>query len=148
MCSLLCKCVFPTIKHEKTFSEKVQEIHRGKGQYAYLATKSKAAFSKKVSRSKNRAIDGSYKIAESIVKHGDSFTDERFLKEGFLSASDMLFVDLLTKSPSSGGLRMCLCEPAQLRDAMCTWLQTYKSSKVLHYNLQTFSAELEMKVFI
>ena len=53
---------------------------------------------KKVSQSKNRATEGSYKVAQRIAKYGKPFTDEDYIKQAFQSCYDVLFDDLPSKN--------------------------------------------------
>ena len=52
---------------------------------------------KKVIRDTNQTIEGNYKVAEVIAKHGKPFTDGMFVKKAFLRCAEMLFDDLPNK---------------------------------------------------
>ena len=48
-------------------------------------------------RNTNQTIEGSYKVAKVIAKHGGPFTNGMFAKEAFLSCAKVLFGDLPNK---------------------------------------------------
>lgn len=48
-------------------------------------------------RSKNNASEASYRIAHCITKHGKPFTDGEYIKDAFLSSTEVLFDGLPKK---------------------------------------------------
>jgi len=69
-------------KHEKSFkndAEKTESLKKAVSRY-----QKQSSIFKKAIQSTNQTTESSYKIAESIAKHGKSFTDGVFVKEAFL----------------------------------------------------------------
>ena len=83
------------IKHEKSFkndAEKIESLKRAVSRY-----EKQSSIFKKVIRSTNRTIEGSYKVAEVIAKNGKPLTDRVFVKKTFLNCAEVLFDDLPNK---------------------------------------------------
>ena len=116
VCILLSKCLLSNIKdktkfekkHKKHFKDEaeieVKKIEALQKVVGYLAKKSKAAFLKRYFVEQTEQLKA-VKVAEIAKKF---FTDVDFLKEVFLSCSDILSDDL----PN----RICLLQPAQQRE--------------------------------
>ena len=51
----------------------------------------------KVLTAKNHATEASHPIAHCIEKHGKPFTEDEYIKEAFLSSSEVLFEGLPNK---------------------------------------------------
>ena len=104
MCALCCQNVicrtsstkrhFET-KHEKSFKDDAWKIESLKK--AVSRHEKQSSIFKKVIRSTNQTIVGSYKVAEVIAKSGKPFTDGLFVKEAFLNWAEVLFGDLPNK---------------------------------------------------
>jgi hypothetical protein len=60
--------------------------------------KKQSKFFKKAIQSSNQTIESSYEIASCIAKHGKPFSDGDFLKDAFISCSNVLFNDLPNKN--------------------------------------------------
>ncbi|XP_074847014.1 general transcription factor II-I repeat domain-containing protein 2A-like isoform X1 [Carettochelys insculpta] len=126
VCALCCESVvcrtssvqrhFQT-KHERHFTDEVSKAESIKQAIVRFEKQSN------VLANKNQAIEGSYKIAHCIVKHGKPFTDGYYIKEAFLSCSDVLFNDLPNKDTvisrikdlplSAGSVERCIGEMAE-----------------------------------
>ena len=105
MCGVLCcqniVCRTPSIKHfetkhEKSFKDDAENIKSLKKVVSRYEKQSRIF--KKVISEANRTTESSYKAAKCIAQHGKPFTDEVFIKEGFLRYPDVLFDDLPDKS--------------------------------------------------
>lgn len=82
-------------KHEKRFKDEADRaecIKRAVSRYE----KQSVVF-KGLSHAKILATQASFKISESIAKHGKPFTDGEYLKEAFLSSAEILFDGLPNK---------------------------------------------------
>ena len=92
VCALCCQnvvCRTSNIKrhfetnHKKSIKDdgkKIEFLKKAVSRY-----QKQSSIFKKVIRSTNRTIKGSYKVAEGIAKHERKFTDKVFIKEGGLS---------------------------------------------------------------
>ena len=94
VCALCCQNNFET-KHDKSFKDKAEKIESLKK--AVSRYKKQRSIFKKVIRSTNRTIEGSYKDADVIAKNGKLFTDGVFVKEAFFDRAEVLFDDLPNK---------------------------------------------------
>ena len=74
------------VKFLKDDAEKIESLKKAGSRY-----KKQSSVFKKVIRSTNRTIEGSYKVAEAIAKNGKPFTDGVFVKEAFLNCAEVLF---------------------------------------------------------
>ena len=82
-------------KHETAFkdqADKAESIKRAVSRYG-----KQASTLKDFATAKNHATEASYRIAHCIAKHGKPFTDGEYIKEAFLSCSDVLFENLPNK---------------------------------------------------
>ena len=82
-------------KHERSFKDDVGKIESLKK--AVSRYEKQSSIFKKVIRSTNRTIEGSYKVAEVITKNGKPFTDGMFVKKAFLNFAKVMFGDLPNK---------------------------------------------------
>ena len=106
MCALWCQnvvCQTSSIKghfetkHEKSFKddgEKIESLKKTVSRYE----KQNNIF-KKVICSTNRAIEGSYKVAEIIARNGKLFTDGVFVKEVFFNGAEVFLIIFQTNAP-------------------------------------------------
>ena len=100
MCSLLSKRRLPNIKHKKHFEMKHEKSFKddaGKIEFLKKAVspfEKQSSIFKKVIRSTNRTIQGSYKVAVGIAENGKPFTNGVFVKEAFLNCAEILLDDL------------------------------------------------------
>ena len=103
VCALCCQnvvCQTSSMKHFETKHEKFFKDDAGKIESLKKAVshyEKQSSIFKKVIRSTNRTIEGSYKVAEVIAKNGKSFIDGVFVKEVFLNCAEVLFDDLPNK---------------------------------------------------
>ena len=103
MCFLLSEGRLPNIKHkttcktkhEKSFKNDAEKIESLKK--AISRSEKQSNIFKKVIRSANSTIEGSYKVAKVIARNGKPFTDGMFVKEVFLNFAEALFDDLPNK---------------------------------------------------
>ena len=82
-------------KHEKPIMNDAENIEFLKK--AVFRYDKQSSIFKKVIRNTNQTIEGSYKVAEVIAKHGRPFTNRIFAQEAFLSCAEVLFDDLSNK---------------------------------------------------
>ena len=84
------------MKHEKPFKDDAEKIESLKKAVSHYEKQS--SIFKKVISGANQTTESSYKAAECIAQHRKPFTDGVFIKEAFLSYTDVLFDDLCNKS--------------------------------------------------
>ena len=105
VCALCCEnvvCHISSIKrlfetkHKKFFkndSEKNEVLKKAVSRY-----EKRSSIFKKAIRSTNQTTESSYKVAESIAKHGKPFTDGEFIKEVFINCFKVLFENFPNKN--------------------------------------------------
>ena len=92
--SLSTKRHFET-KRERSIkdnAEKIEFLKKAVSRY-----EKQSSIFKKVIRSTNQTMEGSYKVAEGTAKHEKPFTDGVFVKVTFLSGTEVLFDHLPNK---------------------------------------------------
>ena len=112
------------MKHERSFKD---QADKGESIQHAVSRFGKQANSLKVfATAKNHATEASFRIAHCIVEHGKPFTDGKYIKEAFLSSSEVLFEGLPNKESQTSPYRLVV-----LSDASKKWQRMPRLSKQL-----------------